>query len=346
MGVLAERFMAPPFTVLNAREGWWQKRKTAWRDLGIQSELGRSTAGAGEKVNSGMLMRYWCAHPRFYEMKNAKQAELGRELSTAEFLRDHFVPPADSKIASGTSIFDPVLAELAYRWFSPRGGLVLDPFAGGSVRGIVAASLERDYLGIDLRPEQVAANREQAKAICGGVVPRWVNGDGLEVGEICADVQADFLFSCPPYADLEVYSDDPRDLSTMDYAQFRETYFEIIKRSCAVLKEDRFACFVVGEVRDKKGFYRNLVGDTISAFREAGLEYYNEAIMLTAVAGAHMRAGNHFAAGRKLSKTHQNILVFVKGDPKEATRVCGDPALPAFDVISAPASAGLFTEAG
>lgn len=38
---LAERFGLPPFSVLNAREGWWQARKRAWLALGIQSELGR-----------------------------------------------------------------------------------------------------------------------------------------------------------------------------------------------------------------------------------------------------------------------------------------------------------------
>ena len=31
---------------------------------------------------------------------------------------------------TGTSIFDPVLCELAYRWFCPPGGLVLDPSRG------------------------------------------------------------------------------------------------------------------------------------------------------------------------------------------------------------------------
>jgi hypothetical protein len=40
-GSLAERFGVPPFTVLSAREGWWQERKRAWIALGIQSELGR-----------------------------------------------------------------------------------------------------------------------------------------------------------------------------------------------------------------------------------------------------------------------------------------------------------------
>jgi len=40
-GTLADRFMIPPFTVLNAREGWWQNRKKAWLAIGIKSELGR-----------------------------------------------------------------------------------------------------------------------------------------------------------------------------------------------------------------------------------------------------------------------------------------------------------------
>ena len=38
---LGDKFMLPPFTVLNAREGWWQERKRAWLAIGIQSELGR-----------------------------------------------------------------------------------------------------------------------------------------------------------------------------------------------------------------------------------------------------------------------------------------------------------------
>ena len=43
---MAERFGIPPFSVLNAREGWWQARKQAWIAMGLQSELGRG-GGAG-----------------------------------------------------------------------------------------------------------------------------------------------------------------------------------------------------------------------------------------------------------------------------------------------------------
>jgi hypothetical protein len=43
---LADRFGIPPFSVLNAREGWWQERKRTWLALGIKSELGRGEGGA------------------------------------------------------------------------------------------------------------------------------------------------------------------------------------------------------------------------------------------------------------------------------------------------------------
>ena len=227
---------------------------------------------------------------------------------------------------SGTSIFDPVLCELAYIWFSPVDGIVLDPFAGGSVRGIVASKLGRQYVGHELRQEQVNANRTQASKICAddNHPPAWICGDSRNITDTCKDVQADMVFSCPPYADLEVYSNDPKDLSTLTYEEFKGAYFEIIKKTCALLKDDRFACFVVGEVRDKKGNYYNFVGDTIQAFKEAGLNYYNEAILITAVGSLPIRAGKQFSASRKLGKTHQNILVFVKGDGKKAAKACGD----------------------
>ena len=228
--------------------------------------------------------------------------------------------------SNGTSIFDPVLTELAYRWFSPEGGVILDPYAGGSVRGIVASKLNRQYIGHELRAEQVEANRIQADGICSDDThpPTWIHGDSRSIDRTCADVQADLIFSCPPYADLEVYSDDPKDLSTLPYAEFLASYKEIISKTSALLKPDRFACFVVGDVRDKKGNYYNFVGDTVQAFLDAGLYYYNEAILVTAVGSLPIRVGKQFSASRKLGKTHQNVLVFVKGNGKAAAEACGE----------------------
>jgi hypothetical protein len=102
-----------------------------------------------------------------------------------------------------------------------------------------------------------------------------------------------------------------------------EAYREIIAKAVAMLKTDRFACFVVGEVRDRDGIYRNFVGDTIAAFEDAGASYYNEAVLITATGSLAIRAGKQFSVSRKLGKTHQNVLVFVKGDPRKATEACG-----------------------
>lgn len=230
----------------------------------------------------------------------------------------------DEGVASGTSIFDPVLCELAYSWFCPPGGTILDPFAGGSVRGVVASRLGRQYVGVELREEQVAANKAQGDELCSDPMPVWHIGDSRNIDRIAGDVEADMVFSCPPYADLEVYSDNPNDLSTLKYEDFKPAYFEIIAKACAQLKDNRFACFVVGDVRDKKGNYYNFVGDTVEAFKAAGLHFYNEAILVTSVGSLPIRVGRQFASGRKLGKTHQNVLVFVKGDGKKATQACGE----------------------
>lgn len=225
--------------------------------------------------------------------------------------------------ASGTSIFDPVLCELAYRWFCPPAGTIIDPFAGGSVRGIVASKLGRHYIGVELREEQVAANREQAAAICGDPGPRWIIGDSRNIGALCKDTQADFLFSCPPYADLEVYSDNPADLSTLKYADFKTAYQSIITESCKLLKPDRFACFVVGDARGKDGCYYGFPWHTVEAFQAAGLKLYNEAVLVTACGSLAIRIRAQWERARKLGKTHQNILIFVKGDPRKATEAIG-----------------------
>jgi hypothetical protein len=296
------------------------KRKAA--TFGQDPMRGEHVVGA-DKTNGGVLMpSHSSGDPSFYAKKRAKEAELGHELTTEAFLADHY-QASDAATASGTSIFDPVLCELAYSWFSPPGGTVLDPFAGGSVRGIVASRLGRQYIGVELREEQVQANRTQGDELCPDLPPVWHTGDSRNIDRICADVDADFVFSCPPYADLEVYSDDPKDLSTLKYEEFRPAYFEIIAKACSRLKQDRFACFVVGDVRDKNGNYYNFVGDTVEAFRAAGLHFYNEAILVTSVGSLPIRVGRQFASGRKLGKTHQNVLVFVKGDGKRATQACG-----------------------
>lgn len=209
------------------------------------------------------------------------------------------------------------------RWFCPKGGSVIDPFAGGSVRGLISVLLGNEYTGVDLSEKQIKANIKNYEAIADRLdlngekmrKPNWINDDSMNIDKIVSG-KYDFMLTCPPYADLEVYSDDPRDISNMSYEDFKVAYFEIIRKTAEKLKDDAFAAIVVGDVRDKKGYYYNFVSDTIAACAAAGLKYYNECILLNQPATAAVRADRQFSVGRKVVKIHQNVLIFVKGNEK------------------------------
>lgn len=274
-GSLASAFVAPPFSVLDTRQGYWRDRKRDWLSILPDSRDGRPDDLLGDGLKS---------------LAKTK---------------------GDTRI-SGTSEFDPVLCEILYQWFAPPQGFVIDPFAGGTVRGAVADFLGLRYKGIELRQEQVDANNG-AKAEYGIANAEWVCDDSLNADKHIEDGEADFIIACPPYYDLEVYSDDPRDLSNMDCAEFLSAYRDIVSVFARKLKDDRFAAFVVGDVRGKDGFYLDFITDTKQALKDAGLHLYNELILIESMATSALRAGN-FKARRKVVKTHQNVLVFYKGE--------------------------------
>lgn len=313
---LKDDFTMPPMSVLDTTKGLWIYRRNFWLEkTNIRSFLGR-----GENITFAVTAQ----SSSFYEMKNTLREQLQREPTTDEVVKA--INDAGLYLFSGTSVFDPVLCELMYRWYNVKGGTVLDPFAGGSVRGVMAGQLMMEYHGNDLSEKQVTENRIQAQDAFPddwtGPLPRWTIGDSQHIDQILqedgyGDMQFDFIFSCPPYADLEVYSKDPADISNMPYDKFLGIYREVIRKSCAKLKENRFAVFVVGEVRGKDGEYYDFVGDTVQAFKDAGMKYYNELILLNQIGSTSMRVRGQFETRRKNGKHHQNVLVFAKGQPDE-----------------------------
>jgi 16S rRNA G966 N2-methylase RsmD len=291
---LRDKYIEPPFSIFDTKQGTWQRRRNKWKALGIESELGRKVDGA-----------HFAGRHRQAERSSKPVAE-----STQRILD-----------VGEHSIFDPVVCELAYLWFCPKqNSRILDPFAGGSVRGIVASTMGHDYTGIELRKEQVLSNREQAKRIFEEEEkkPDWIVGDSNQVldklnkGLASNQVKEyDFIFSCPPYGNLEIYSDMKEDISNMEYDKFLEIYESIIAKSCKLLKQGELACFVVGEFRDKKGHFYGFVPDTINAFKKCGMKFYNEIILLNAIGSASVRASTSMK-NRKVVKIHQNVLVFKK----------------------------------
>lgn len=262
-------------SIFDTQRGTWRNRVNLWKGLGIKSELGRS----------------------------AKAYNISSWIKTKN--------KSDFRVAQDVSIFDPVLCEVVYRRLCPAGGKILDPFAGGSVRGIVANYLGYNYTGIDIREEQVASNREQAAQIVPANEPKWIVGDSDKVLDNITE-EYDLVFSCPPYGDLETYSDIPGDISNIHvYDKFLRAYKQIISKCVNKLKRGGQACFVVGEFRDKDGNYVGFVPDTIRAFFDAGMVYQEEIILLNCISTAVLRARKSMES-KKLTKTHQNVLIFRK----------------------------------
>lgn len=272
---LVQDYIIPPFSIFDAKQGYWQERKKKWTEQIGDSGVGRSD----DLINN---------------LKN-------------------LAARSGMKKISGTSIFDPVLAEVLYTWYVPRGGLVIDPFAGGNVRGAIAGLMGNMYIGTDLSTEQVKANQAADEKVNSGAV--WINDNGLNLNQHVKPETADFLMTCPPYYDLEVYTDNPEDISNVGtYEEFRKVYAEILKRTFPLLKPGAFATVVVGNIRNEQGTYNDLVGDTVRAMEDAGYKYYNEIILATPIANAALRARRIFEGGKKVVKIHQNVLTFWKED--------------------------------
>lgn len=287
--LLKDRYIVPPFSILNTITQNWQKRKDIWENMGIDSVQGRDV-----KRNNANPVNTFSARGT-----QAKEAER-------------------------TSTFDPLLCEIMYKWFSNEGDYILDPFAGGSVRGIVAVSLGRNYKGIDLSETQVKANQEQYKDVCTRYnianIPYWVNSDSEEYlrKEVYSTLVYDMVFTCPPYYNLEKYTKDENDLSNMPtYKDFIRKYAQILRYSSMMLANERFFVIVVSEIRNPEtGAYYGFVPDTIQILRECGLNYYNDLVLENNIGSLPIRAPKYFNQSRKIGRMHQNILVFYKGNPK------------------------------
>lgn len=290
---LADRYGVPPFSVLDRRGGVWQERKREWLSagLGLDNHDGRE------------------------ETLLLKIDPQGSDIFSQ----------AVQNSGGSTSVFDPVLCEVAYRWHTPATDevvRVLDPFAGGPVRGLLAGAMGLHYTGIDVREEQIAANHaalgrrpEYSEAVT------WLHGDATRMGDVLPPEQAfDLIFSCPPYGDLECYNDDnDRDISGWSYEDFLTGHATAINDAAALLKDDRFAVWVTSDIRDPAGYYRGLVQATNDAFAAAGLRLLNEAVIVDPVGSTRLRTARPFEAGRKIARMHQFMLIYVKGDVRVAT---------------------------
>lgn len=175
-----------------------------------------------------------------------------------------------------TSIFDPVLWECMVRWFAPtkqKGyGQILDPFSGGSTRGILAAYLGYKYTGVECHGK-VETNIRQARAVIVtkpfSVMPQWVDSiESLPDGEMY-----DLVCTSAPGYDKSRWS---------SYQEFLDWTGGICQKALRHLKQNRFVVVAVEEMTDEDGFIRGFTPHLVRLFESFGAKYYDEIVMNSA----------------------------------------------------------------
>ena len=278
---LADDFIIPPFDIFDARSRAWLDRKKEWNDKIGDLAQARSDAKAYSN-----------------KATNDKDKYKGNGVMPNE-----------------TSILDPVLSEIVCKWFTPKEtSFCFDCFAGDTVFGYVAGTLGHTFTGIELRQEQADFNNERTD----GLDCVYICDDGQNVAKHIEKGSQDLLFSCPPYYDLEVYSDMENDASNQGtYEEFYQILDNAFTDAIDCLADNRFAVIVCGDIRDKKtGAYYNFPNDIINTFTRNGMMLYNNIKLLTPIGTAQIRARKYMKY-RKTAHIYQDVLVFYKGDPKK-----------------------------
>ena len=287
---LHEKYVVPPFSVFNTHQPYYRERMRMWRDLGMCGTNGRITDVNGLSYDNRRMDK--------------------------QKTHQH----------NGTSTFSPVVCEVVYKWFTPHEhSKIFDPFAGGITRGAIASVLGHDYIGYDINPNQIESNIEEfakiserydIKGSC-----RWECHNSADSYVDYGQnkwIKYDLIFTCPPYFNLEKYSDIMGDLSLhTEYERFMFDYVYIIDKCYHYLADNSFMVWVVSDVRRKDtGAYYGLVADTIKQAQSVGFQLYNEIILYNETGNLAITSGDYLKKARKVGRQHQNILVFYKGDTK------------------------------
>jgi DNA modification methylase len=232
--------------------------------------------------------------------------ETGHTGTRTETMRaDH-----DSVYTGTHSVFPAPLVEWVLLRYGPPGSRILDAFAGGPPRAVVAAIMGYEYVGFDIRQEQIDENLKLLTEMGLQDSVDYYLGDGCLLSPAFDMGKFDVALTCPPYWNLEKYSDLPNDLSNAtDYPAFNRSMRACAEAHVEHMKPGAFVCIVVGPFRDKKGELIDFPAHTVKNFQDAGFIYWQQIVLSKNFASAAKRSTNAWK-GHKLVPAHEFLLVF------------------------------------
>lgn len=209
-----------------------------------------------------------------------------------------------------TSILPAEIVEFFAKYYAEAGQVYVDPFMGHGIRMQVAKVLGMHYYGNDICREYVAYIEAVRSKIDDGTTTISVNrGDARSLDAI-PDGIGDFVFTSPPYWDLEFYDDSPEQLGIgHTYEEFLAGMEEVAR---ALLRKVKPSAYVVINVNDfrRDGRFYAYHADTIALFVRAGWAVHDTWIVEGLVGGLPKVFAVDKNASRIAPKLHEYAIVF------------------------------------
>jgi DNA modification methylase len=163
----------------------------------------------------------------------------------------------DKKIHPAT--FPIPLSKRIIELFTHEGELVVDPFVGSGTTLIAARDIDRNAVGFDLKTEYIdlCENRLAQKSLLGKSQQLAIHDDARCISQYLTSESVSLIWTSPPYANLlnrprknksrrfrnneqlgkvEQYSQDPRDLGTMQLDKYTNAMGEIFESLLPLLR--------------------------------------------------------------------------------------------------------------
>jgi DNA modification methylase len=226
------------------------------------------------------------------------------------------------------AMFPAALAGRLIECFTTQGMTVLDPFVGVGSTVIAARQLGRRGIGIELNPEfaEIARKRLQQRDLFdsdGEVEATIITDDARNLWRHVDKESIDLVVTSPPYWDILLekrtadykpirhYGDEERDLGKIDdYDQFLGELQGIFAQVYDVLRQGRYCCVVVMDIR-KKGKFYPYHADFAVRMQQVGFEWDDLIIWDRRQEYNNLRPLGYPSVFR-INKVHEFILIFQK----------------------------------
>lgn len=159
------------------------------------------------------------------------------------------------------AVFPISMANQVISLFTHQGELVIDPFVGSGTTLVAARDLDRNAVGFDLNEEYIELCKERLLQLALGNESKQlaIADDARNIPDYFGEETVSLIFTSPPYANLlnrkrknksrrgserkneqymeiEQYSQDPRDLGTLNPDEFGKAIEEIFANMLPLLR--------------------------------------------------------------------------------------------------------------